>query len=73
MKPSTPARILRQPDVITRTGSSKSTLYEFIQKRQLQVPIKLGACAVGFLENDVDEIMAERTKESRPYREQGAQ
>ena len=65
--------MLRQPDVITRTDLSKSTLYKLIRKRQLQVPIKLNARAVGLLESEVDEIMAERIKASRPYSEQGAQ
>lgn len=66
MKAATSTRILRQPDVIARTGLSKSTLYELIRKRQLKAPIKLGARAVGWLESDIDEFLAERIKASRP-------
>lgn len=66
MKAVTSTRILRQPDVIARTGLSKSTLYELIRRKQLKAPIKLGARAVGWLESDIDEFLAERIKASRP-------
>ena len=58
-------RILRQPDVRARTGLSKSTIYELVRKKELKAPIKLGARAVGWLESDIEEFLAERIKISR--------
>lgn len=61
-----PIRILRQPEVLARTGLSKSTIYQFIKEKQFKPPIKLGARAVGWLEADVEEFLASRIKASRP-------
>ena len=59
-------RILRQPEVLARTGLSKSTIYQLIKEKQFKPPIKLGARAVGWLENDIDEFLASCIKASRP-------
>lgn len=66
MTASTPTRILRQPEVLARTGLSKSTIYQLIKEKQFKAPIKLGARSVGWLSSDVDEFLAERIKASRP-------
>ena len=66
MTVSAPIRILRQPDVLARTGLSKSTIYQLIKDKQFKAPIKLGERAVGWLESDVEEFLAERIKASRP-------
>lgn len=57
--------IIRLPQVKERTGLSRSTIYTLIKCGQFQVPISLGARAVGWLESDVDEFIAERVKASR--------
>lgn len=66
MTVSAPIRILRQPDVLARTGLSKSTIYQLIKDKQFKAPIKLGERAVGWLESDVEEFLAARVKASRP-------
>lgn len=61
----TPAQILRRPQVTARTGYPRSTLYLKISRGEFPKPIKLGARAVGWLESDVSEWIAERVAESR--------
>lgn len=65
MTASAPARILRKPEVMARTGLSKSTIYQLVKSRRLKAPIKLGARAVGWLESDIEEFIADRAKASR--------
>jgi prophage regulatory protein len=47
--------ILRLPAVKTRTGLSRSTIYLRIQLGTFPKPIPLGARAVGWLEEDVQQ------------------
>jgi len=47
-------KILRLPDVITRTGLSRSTIYLQISDNRFPRPVSLGARAVGWLESDID-------------------
>ncbi len=54
--------ILRLPAVILWTGLSRSTIYLFIQEGTFPKPIKLGARAVGWLENDLDVWLAARVE-----------
>lgn len=58
--------INRLPQVIKRTGLSRSTIYALIKCGQFKTPISLGARAVGWLESDVSEFIASRIKASRP-------
>lgn len=67
MTVTNPVRILRLPEVMTRTGLSRSTIYELIAKRQFPHPISIGTRAVGWIEDDinqwiVDRVAAKRTK-----------
>lgn len=49
-----PARILRFPDVVIKTGLSRSTVYGRIKAGDFPAPIPLGdGRAVGFLEREV--------------------
>lgn len=66
MTASAPTRILRKPEVIARTGLSKSTIYALVRDKKLKAPIQLGARAVGWLESDIEEFLASRVKASRP-------
>jgi prophage regulatory protein len=57
--------IVRLPQVKQRTGLSRSTIYALIKSGHFKAPISLGARAVGWLDSDVDEFIAERVKASR--------
>ena len=55
--------ILRLPEVITKTGRSRSTLYADIEAGKFPKPVKLGARAIGFVADEVDAWIAERIAE----------
>jgi prophage regulatory protein len=55
--------ILRRKQVEQRTGLSRSTIYDHIQKGSFPRPVKLGARAVGWLENEIDTWLATRLAE----------
>lgn len=59
-------KILRLPDVIARTGLSRSTIYLRISERQFPRSITLGPRAVGWLEADIDAWLEERIAQCRP-------
>ena len=46
-------RILRRPEVETRTGLSRSTIYAWMAEGCFPVPIKLGARLVGWRETNL--------------------
>ncbi len=52
--------ILRRKQVEKRTGLSRSTIYLRIQEGAFPRPIKLGARAVGWLENEIEAWLAAR-------------
>ena len=52
--------ILRRKQVEKRTGLSRSTIYLRIYEGTFPRPIKLGARAVGWLENEIEAWLAER-------------
>ena len=60
-----PTRILRLPDVLARTGLSRSTIYVRVANGTFPKPVPLGARAVGWIESDVDEWIRERIAASR--------
>lgn len=47
--------VLRRKQVEKRTGLSRSTIYLRIQEGTFPKPINLGARAVGWIENEIDE------------------
>ena len=55
--------ILRRKQVETRTGLSRSTIYLRMQKGTFPKPIPLGARAVGWLENEIEDWLASRIQE----------
>ena len=61
----TSSTILRLPDVIQRTGLSRSTIYARIKSGHLIPPIKLGPRAVGWLSSDIDEFISSLVTMSR--------
>jgi len=52
--------ILRRKQVEQRTGLSRSTIYLSIHEGTFPRPIKLGARAVGWLENEIEAWLAGR-------------
>ena len=58
-------RFLRLPEVMARTGLSRSTIYVRLEQGRFPKPVSLGARAVGWIEAEVDEWMRERIAESR--------
>ena len=61
-----PETILRLPEVITRIGLSRSTIYFRINEGTFPAPIKLGGGrAVGFLESEIDEWLIQQINRSR--------
>ncbi len=45
--------ILRRPEVESRTGLSRSTLYTMMAEGNFPRPVKLGARAVGWAESEI--------------------
>ena len=60
-----PTRFLRLPEVLERTGLSRSTIYLRLGAGRFPRPVPLGARAVGWIEAEVDEWVRERIAESR--------
>ncbi len=52
--------ILRRKQVENRTGLSRSTIYLRIKEGTFPRPINLGARAVGWLENEIEEWLTAR-------------
>ena len=57
--------ILRLPEVISRTGLSRSSIYLRIANNTFPKSISLGGRAVGWLEQDVDKWIIEKIEISR--------
>jgi prophage regulatory protein len=55
-----PTRFLRLPEVMHRTGLSRSTLYAMAQAGTFPRPRKITAGASAWIESDVDAWMASR-------------
>lgn len=60
-----PASILRLAHVISRTGLSRSTIYQRMYDGKFPRQINLGANSVGWLENEIDEWIIQRIQNSR--------
>jgi len=49
-----PTHVLRLPDVILRTGLSRSTIYERMSRDAFPKPIRLTGRAVGWRDSDIE-------------------
>lgn len=58
-------RILRLPEVKTRTGLSRSTIYLKVSRQEFPAPIRLGERSIGWPENDIETWLRERIAASR--------
>ena len=63
---------LRRKRVETRTGLSRSTIYQYIKDGAFPQPVPLRPSAVGWLESDVSAWIAGRVKIARPRNQQSA-
>ena len=57
--------ILRLPEVLARTGLSRSSIYLRIAEGRFPVPISLGGRAVGWIEAEIQEWLEDRIQASR--------
>jgi len=57
--------ILRRKQVQIRTGLSRSTIHQYIKDGVFPKPVPLGPRAVGWLESEVSEWIAERVRIAR--------
>ena len=60
-----PEKILRLPNVLDRTGLSRSTVYLRVTEGRFPRPVSLGARAVGWIETEVEEWIAHQIEVSR--------
>ena len=58
-------RILRLPEVMARTGLSRSTIYLRISQGTFPKPVNLGARAVGWIEEEIQEWLQQQIEASR--------
>ena len=63
--PNTANVILRLPSVMSRTGLSRSTIYLLISRGMFPTSVSLGQRAMGFVEAEVDDWIAQRITTSR--------
>ena len=59
--------ICRLPEVMARTGLSRSTIYNLIQKGKFPSQINLGPRAVGWVENEIVDWIEARIDDSRAH------
>ena len=52
--------IIRLPEVMDRTGLSRSTIYAYIEKKMFPKPLKIGLRAVGWYESKINEWIKSR-------------
>tara|TARA_B100001057_G_scaffold314369_1_gene314482 strand:- start:954 stop:1133 length:180 start_codon:yes stop_codon:yes gene_type:complete len=55
-------KFLRLPVVIERTGLSRSTIYEMMDRNEFPRPVKIGARAIAWPSNRLDEWIADKVE-----------
>ena len=58
-------RILHLPQVIERTGLSRTSIYMAISEGRFPKPIHLTERAVGWIDSEIDDWISQRIEESR--------
>ena len=61
-------RILRLPNVLDRTGLSRSTVYQRVSEGRFPRSVSLGDRAVGWVESDIEEWISRQIENSRNSR-----
>lgn len=57
--------LIRLPEVIKRTGISKTTIYELINEKRFPSQVKIGTRAIAFIESEIDEWIYKLINSSR--------
>ncbi len=60
-----PTRILRLPEVMARTGLSRTTIYRWRLAGRFPQPVRLGTRNVGWIESEIEAWLRERMAERR--------
>ena len=60
-----PTSLLRRKQVQIRTGLARSTIYARIQQGTFPKPVALGARAVGWVESEIENWIAQQIERSR--------
>lgn len=55
-------RVLRMPEVLSRVGLSRSTIWRLIKNKEFPTPIRLGGRAVGWIEEEVEGWIESRSR-----------
>ena len=55
-------QVLRMPEVLSRIGLSRSTVWRLIKKEEFPKPIRLGGRAIGWIEDDVESWIQSRSR-----------
>lgn len=62
-------RLLRLPEVLDKTGFSRSWTYKLIAQGEFPKPIKTGSRSIAFIETEINEWIERRVNQSRPSNE----
>lgn len=58
----TPTKILRLPEVMKRTGLSRSSIYAYMADNLFPNSVNIGKRSVGWRESDIEAWIAKRVK-----------
>ena len=58
-------RLLRLPEVMTKTGYGKAWIYRLINEGLFPQPVKIGVRAIAFIESEIDEWIVSAIERSR--------
>lgn len=58
-------RIIRRPEVESRVGLARSTIYELIKEGKFPAPVQLGARAVGWFESEIEAWLRDKAAFTR--------
>jgi prophage regulatory protein len=59
-KTSPTMSVLRRPEVQSRTGLSRSSIYKMVKDSTFPKPVSLGARAIGWRDRDIDQWLENR-------------
>lgn len=68
-KTATDERLIRLPEVMRRTGMSRSWIYAEVQRERFPAPLRLGGRAVAWRDGDVTRWLAALPSTGRPSTE----
>ena len=59
---NTPNRVLRLPEVVTKLGIGRTSIYKWMNQGLFPQSIHLGPRSVGWLESDIDNWLKQKTE-----------